>query len=181
MKKIILILLCTFLFSCKNDTKTEISPDAVEKEVVDKNLMRISFKIIAEKDDKACLFYTEDGTINFDEGKTVWTDVKGSKDPQELVFILPKDVLATHLRLDLGRGINQAQTYYDVKGFKVEYLDKKFEANDINVFNYFYANKDVNIITPNSTVLKKVKADQETAVMLYPHIPLTEELTKIVK
>ena len=113
--------------------------------------------------------------------KTIWADVKGSKNIQELVFVLPKDVFPTHLRLDLGRGINPEQTYYDIKGFKIDYLDKKFEVNDINVFNYFYAIKEVNIITPMSTILKKVNKDQETAVILYPHIPLTEELSKIIK
>lgn len=181
MKKLIIILLCASLFSCKNETKSEDKQVAVEKEEIDKTLMRITFKVIAEKDDKASLFYTEDNTINFDDKKTIWADVIGSTNPQEVVFTLPKDVLPTHLRLDLGRGINPLQTYYDIKGFKIEYLDKKFEANDINVFNYFYANKDVNVITPKSTVLKKVKENQETAVILYPHKPLTEELTKIIQ
>ncbi|NMH25796.1 hypothetical protein [Flavobacterium solisilvae] len=181
MKKTILILLFVSLFSCKNENKNEETSVAVEKEAIDKTLMRITFKVIAEKDDKASLFYTEDGTINFDDKKTVWADVKGSPNPQELVFILPKDVLPTHLRLDLGRGVNPEQTYYDIKGFKVEYLDKKFEADNINVFNYFYANKDVNIITANSTVLKKMKPEQETAVILYPHKPLSDELSKIIQ
>jgi hypothetical protein len=181
MKRIILILLLTSLFSCKDEPKNDRTSVEEEKETIDKTLMRITFKVIAEKDDKASLFYTEDGTINFDDKKTVWTDVKGSSNPQELVFILPKEVLPTHLRLDLGRGVNPQQTYYDINGFKVEYLDKKIEAEGINVFNYFYANKDMNIITPNSTVLKKINLNQDTAVILYPHQPLTEELAKIIQ
>lgn len=181
MKKIILLLLFTSLFSCKNETKNEENLVTAEKEVFDKTLMRVVFKIIAEKDDKACLFYTEDGTINFEDKKSIWADVKGSKNQQELVFTLPKDVLPTQLRIDLGRGVNPEQTYYDIKGFRIEYLDKKFEVDNTNVFNYFYANKDINIIDPNSTVLKKIKPEQETAVMLYPHTPLSEELLKIIQ
>lgn len=182
MKKIVTLILALSLFSCKEDSKEEKVDKNVENEsVIDKSLMRVSFNLIAEKDDKACLFYTEDGTINFEDKKTVWADIKGSSSESEIVFTLPKDVLPTHLRIDLGRGKNPEQKYIDIKGFKISYFDKEFVAKDSTVFNYFYPNKDINIITPNSTVLKKIDVNQETAVILYPHMPLTEELEKIVK
>ncbi|MCW1146903.1 hypothetical protein [Flavobacterium lacisediminis] len=185
MKKIFVLLLCISMFSCKNETEESKSTISTTEntpvESVDKTLVRVAFNIVAEKDDKACLFYTEDGTINFDDKKTVWADIKGSTQAQEVVFNLPKEVLPTHIRIDLGRGKNPEQLYYDIKGFKVTYLDKEFSAQGNDVFNYFYPNKDINIITPKSTMLKKVSKDQETGVILYPHQPLSDELSKIVK
>lgn len=182
MKKILLLILSITLFSCKNDENKDKTVNGSEVKVeVDKTLMRVTFSLIAEKDDKACLFYTEDGTINFDDKKSVWSDIKGSKTAQEIVFTLPKDVLPKHLRVDIGRGKNPEQTYIDIKGFKVTYLDKEFSADNNSVFNYFYPNKDINIITPKSTILKKKDNNQETAVILYPHQPLSEELSKIIK
>ena len=183
MKKLIALLIVALsLFSCKNKEskeQTELKPAA--KIEVDKTLMRVTFSIVAEQNDKACLFYTEDGTINFDDKKTVWVDIKGSKSPQDIVFTLPKNVLPDHLRVDLGRGKNPLQTYFDIKEFSVDYLDKKFEAKGIMVFNYFYPNKDLNIITPKSTLLTKKDINQETGVILYPYLPLTDELSKIIK
>ena len=181
MKKFVIALLCTTLFACKTETKVDEAPVAEQKAALDKSLMRVTFKVIAEKNDKSTLYYTQDGTLNFDDKRMIWADVVGSKAVQELVFVLPKDVVPTHLRLDLGRAVNPEQTYYDIKGFKVEYLDKKFEAENINVFNYFYTNKDINVITPNSTVLKKISPNQETGVILYPHTPLTDALLSIEK
>ena len=127
------------------------------------------------------LYYTEDGSINFDEKKSIWAEVKGNDNVQTVQFKLPKEVLPTHLRVDLGYGKNEKQSDLDLKSFKMEYLDKKFEAKDTMIFNYFYENKDNTIRVSKTAVLQRKDKSQESGPMLYPHTTLTDELNKLVK
>jgi len=185
MKLRTLIALTAFLafLSCKKETEGNVNKtDSTASEVeVDKDLIKVSFDLIVKKDDNMHLYYTEDGSINFDEKQSVWMPVKGNENSQEVTFKLPKDVYPTALRVDFGHGKNEAQSDVELKAFRLKHFDKKFEVKDTLIFNYFYPNKDNTIIPTKTAILKRKAKDQPSGPILYPHEPLTAELKKIAQ
>ncbi len=179
---ILFTVVFTFL-SCKkeaegNENKTDSTTAVVE---VDKDLVKVSFDLVVKKDDNMHLYYTQDGSINFDEKQSVWMPVKGNESAQEVTFKLPKDVFPTALRVDFGHGKNEAQSDVELKSFRLKYLDKKFEVKDTLIFNYFYPNKDNTIVPAKTAILKRKTKDQPSGPILYPHEPLTIELKNLVQ
>lgn len=184
IKSFIAILSLLVFASCKKEAEnaadnTKTTEVAVQE--ADKNLLKVSFDLIVKKDDNMHLYYTEDGSINFDEKKSIWIPVKGSDNVQEVVFKLPENVLPTHLRVDFGYGKNEAQSDVELKAFRLRYLDKMFEAKDTMVFNYFYPNLENTVVPAKTAILQRKSKDQPNGPILYPHAPLTEELKKIIQ
>ena len=173
------LFLSAVLFSCKDDKNTE-GATAPSQEVKD-NSFKVTFDLIAKKDDNFHLYYTEDESINFNEKQSVWLPIKGSDTEQEVVFKLPENSAPTHLRVDFGHGVNKEQTEIVLKKFRMNFYDKSFEVKDSLIFNYFYPNKDNTILDNKHATLRRMKVDQETAPCIYPHIPLTDELNKMIK
>lgn len=147
--------------SCKNGEKSEVKTEApVETVKVDPNSFKAIFEVVAKHDDRFHLYYTEDGSINFSEDKSLWADVKGSDASQNVVFDFPDDIVPTQLRIDFGSNPDQGQM--EIKNFKMTYYGKTFEAKDKFFFDYFGSNvntvtvdKDKAIITP----IKKAGTD----------------------
>jgi hypothetical protein len=175
------LFLTLIAFSCKKEGEKQQEASKEVNQEIDKDLIKVSFDLIVKENDNMHLYYTEDGSINFDEKNSIWTEVKGSENVQTVLFKLPKDVLPTHLRIDFGYGKNEKQSDLDLKNFKIEYLDKNFEVKDNMIFNYFYENKENTIRVSNTAILKRKDKSQESGPMIYPHIALTEELNKIIK
>lgn len=178
--RIATILFIAMIFTaCKNE-KTKTSE--IDKTTPEKNdFFSVSFNLIVHKDDNFHLYYTEDGTINFNEKQSVWMPIKGENSLQEVVFKLPVDVVPTNVRVDFGFGKNETQSDVILKTFKMGYFDKKFEVSDSKIFDYFYPNKETTIIDINSNSLKRIKIDQQSGPSLYPHIALSEQIAKMTK
>lgn len=144
MKKIFLsVILFSILFvSCKDDkeTKTEV------KETL--KSFTVTVNAIVAKDDVFQIFYNEDGADNFAPEDAVTINVKANSKPQDLVFELPKDVMPMSLRFDIGANKELKQVSFN--NFKIEYLDKKFEASKEEFFKYFYPNTQVEIDSLNA-------------------------------
>ena len=77
------------LISCKNESdKKEGDQNQAElKETFD-----VNFNLTISKDDTFQLYYTEDGTLNFGDDRSVKSVVKGGEAPQDVLFKLPADV-----------------------------------------------------------------------------------------
>lgn len=173
-----IVLIALTLFSCK-DEKKENSTEAITEKPKNENLFKIAFDAVVKKDDSFHLYYTEDKTNNFTEEKSVWVKVKGSDKEQEVLFMLPEDVLPTDVRVDFGYG----DVVQDIvlNQLRMNYYDKSFAAKDSLIFNYFYANEQNTIIDKKTNTIKRLKADQKTAPSLYPQILLQDEMIKMVK
>jgi len=183
IKFLVVLAAIITMVSCKKEEGSEnkTGENTAVNQEVDKDLLKVSFGLVVKKDDNMCLYYTEDGTINFTDKKTVWVPVKGSDNEQEVVFKLPKNVLPTHIRVDFGYGKNESQSDVTLKSFKMNYYDKMFEAKDTMIFNYFYPNKDNTVIPAKTAILQRKTKDQPSGPILYPHEPLTAELKKMIQ
>lgn len=179
-KNLLAIFLITLaVISCKDDKKTEHTVATPEAKV--EKRFKVAFDLIAKKNDNFHLYYTEDGSINFEEEKSVWLEFKGSDKEQEVSFFIPEDVIPTNFRIDFGYGENKEQSDIVLKKFKMAYYGKTFESKDSLIFNYFYPNKENTILDNTHATLKRVSPDQKTAPSLYPHATLVEEINKLVK
>ena len=173
MKKIILAFILLAFIGCKEEKK--------EEKKVEIPTFNVSFNLILQKDDKIHLYYTQDGTVNFNEDNSSWVDLKGSNTPQTITFKLPQDVFPTNLRVDFGSGVNELQSDVDLKSFTMEYAGKKVLAEGNKIFEFFYINESNTKRLEGTTILKKLDKKQAVGPMLYPHTLLTEKAKELVK
>lgn len=180
MKLKLAILFTTILFisSCK-DNNSNNNSNTNEKVDKENNIFKISFDLIVKKNDNMHLYYTQDGTIDFDEKNSVWMPVNGSEKTQTILFKLPEDVLPTAIRVDFGYGKNPEQSDVELKTFKMSYFGKTVEANGVSILDYFYPNKENTEVIPGTSTLKRIKKDQESGPILYPQIPLSEKIKEL--
>lgn len=177
---ILSILLVTVFFTgCKNDKSID-SLEVVKPEVVD-NSFKVILKVIVKKDDDFALFYTEDGTINFFDVKPIWQGVKGSENEQEVTFLLPEGVYPTQFRFDLG--LKKDQDDIIMKGVKMIYKGKTFEAYGPKFFQYFRADENLCTADVATGTLKAIVKDGKIkTACLYPQQDiLGPELIKLAK
>jgi hypothetical protein len=153
------LMLALVLISCNE--KNEVKQDNLKEEKEEKinpNSFKVIFNVIVKKDDKFHLYYTEDGTINFPEEKSIWVDVKGQEYEQDVVFNFPEDVIPTQLRIDFNT--NQKDEAIQINNFKMTYYGKVFEAPGIQFFDYFGPNLEtVTIIDEDKVIFKPLNSD----------------------
>lgn len=176
-KHILAIFIISMSFiGCKDDKK-------VEEENAPKvdNFLKVSFDLIIKKDDDIHLYYTEDGTLNFNEKNSIWVHISGSDAIQKVTFNLPEDIIPTHLRADFGAGVNEQQSDVDIKSFEMNYFDKKVVAKGLSFFDYFYVNESNTKVDKGTTILQRLDKKQNGGPMVYPMTLLTQKLEEMTK
>ncbi|MFN7044726.1 MAG: hypothetical protein ACK4M1_05980 [Flavobacterium sp.] len=169
-------ILVTSLQSCKEDIKEETNAKPQEL----KETFNVSFNLAIPKDDTFQLFFTEDGSLNFSDDKSVKIVVKGGETSQDLLFKLPEDVLPTNIRLDFGE--NPEQGSIKVNSMKFKYFDKTFEAKDSLVNKYFYLlESQVKYDASTSTILISKKEGELYDPLMWSNQLLSDEMVKMVK
>ncbi len=170
------ILLLLTVVSCKE--KENNSDSNVEKQEVAANAFKLTLNIIAKKKDNFCLLYTEDGSLNFNDG--IWSQSKGSESEQAIEFALPKDVFPTQLRLDLGK--NKEQEDLVIKSIKFEYQGKIRELKGAEMGVFFRADASKCSFDAITGVVKAIVKDGNREYSLYPNEAiLAAELPKLAK
>lgn len=175
---ILSILLVTVFFTgCKNDKSVD-SLEVVTPELVD-NSFKVTLKVIVKKNDDFALYFTEDGSVNFFDVKPIWQGVKGSESEQDITYTLPEGTYPTQFRFDLG--LKKDQEDVVVKGVKMTYKGKSFEAFGTKFFQYFRADENQCTADVTTGVFKAVVKDGERKIpSIYPHQAiLGPELVKL--
>lgn len=163
----LLVLIALLSFSCKNDKAAPVV-DKPEVVAVRDDIFTVAFDLVVEKDDNMQLYYTVDGSINFDEKNSMWFSVTGKKDAQEIQFKLPVGVIPTTIRVDFGHGKNELQSNVELKSFRMKFNDNVEEVKGPEIFKYFVAFEPYTDIVDGTTILKRKKKDQDVGPILYP-------------
>ncbi|MFT5754393.1 MAG: hypothetical protein ACI9FW_000074 [Flavobacterium sp.] len=174
------ILIITILFSCKKDEKS--SEETIIEDTIKKNeFFSVNLKLQFPLNDSFVAYYTEDNTINFDENKAVWLEVKGSNEFQEITFNFKEEVIPTHLRLDFG--INKDQKEVVLEKIKIDFYGNNFEIRGSDFLNYFNENKSIKteIDQVNGSIKFIQNEDTFNPILFYPNEKLVEEIAKITK
>lgn len=114
MKKTVLIILVLGILSCVD-----------EKD----NIFKVSINAKFLEDDKIELHYINDfsnGTFNTKDREAIY--IKGSNEFQLIELSLPKGVLPSKFRIDLGDNINMHETQIDINSVDIE-----LNGNVINI------------------------------------------------
>ncbi|OYQ33311.1 hypothetical protein CHU92_13040 [Flavobacterium cyanobacteriorum] len=120
-----------------------------------------------KKNDSIQVFYTTDGSINFNEIQAFWVKVKGSNKNQTVALEFPKDTVPTQLRIDLGR--NRDQDDIVLNQVKFFYKEKALEIKGRDIYNYFWLNDSYATLDRKTGLLRKKVKGQLNGPMLYPN------------
>lgn len=161
------------LTSCKND-KSEVAEPKAPVET-----FKVGIDLVIKKDDSLQLYYKDASMTDWVFNKCVTKTVKGSENPQEVVFDLPEDVLPTELRFDMGS--NKAQDEVQIKSFRMKYFEKTFVAKDTLFFQYFYPNEQIDYNRAKAIAKPIVKEGTTYDPIFMSRQVLTPEINKLIK
>ena len=175
---ITILLLVTTLFSCKNESNSEKNSSSVQPELT-KNF-KVSLNVLVKQDDNFQIYYTEKTSSDFNEEESVWVEVKGSENPQDVVFNIPEDVLPTMFRLDFG--VNDKQEDIKLNSINIEYLGKSFKSETPLLANYFRPLDSTQVDVKNGLIKAILKDGKRVEPAIYPHEEILKmELEKLFK
>jgi len=177
MKNLFVVLLVFSLISCKNEKTENAETQQTKEQPAGNDFYTITLDVIAQKDDSFHVFYTEDGSVNFEENNSVWAEFKGSSNSQKLVFNLKKGVMPNQLRFDFG--LNKQQGDVRLNSIEIAYLNQKVSFSGLEIFKFFRPNELSTTVDQANQTLKPINKDVNTS--LYPIETLKPELEKIMQ
>lgn len=158
------------LAGCKNDKQAE--PENVKTA---EPAIQVVVDMVVKKDDVFQLFYTEGQTLNFGP-QSIYINVPGKNESQQIVFDLPNDAVVGNLRLDPGQ--NQQQEEMTINGFTIKMGDKELVLSAADFFKYFSPNNCVKI-NPEKFSFTGLKADGIYDPLFYGNYYCMEALKKL--
>ncbi|MDR6968749.1 hypothetical protein J2X31_002775 [Flavobacterium arsenatis] len=137
---ILLLVSIATLVSCNG--KNEESKENKENTEPVNEFFSVEIDAFASKTDDFAMYFSEDGTSNFEDINAKWYGINGGKTSQVVLYNLSEETLPTHVRLDFGL---KNQDSVVVKSVKFDYYGNKFQFKGSDFFNYFI--KDEQFVT----------------------------------
>ena len=174
------------LVSCKIDkkyeNKTEPAAVEVEADATSTGKVVVTLNAIITEDDSFQLFYTEDGSLDFNGDFTKVLPVKGKPEAQDIRFVLRDEAAPSSLRLDIGD--NKKQGNIILNTITVNYNGKSFVIKGGTEFLKYFQSTNVGTqdVNANSVTLVPKEIDGNYDPMFYPTGDLINALkTLLVK
>jgi hypothetical protein len=142
-----------FFFSCKKNT-----------EVAN---FTIKMDAIIAKNDSIHTYYTTDGTINFNEEKSFWTQVKGNKKNQEITITFPKNVVPNQFRLDFGNTLLQEDIV--LNKLEMNYKNKKIVLKGRKIYELLRVDVNNTFLDKEIGLLIRKDKTNKNGPSLYPN------------
>lgn len=172
------VILFALFTACKDEEKKAVEQVATEVEASNKFV--VTLNAVIKQDDSFQLYYKNEESGNYEEANSIFTEMKGSDKPQDVVFTLPEDVLPSYFRLDFGTNKNQSPIV--INSLKFDYLDKNFNLSGSQFFDYFILNElTVKGDKATSTITPILNPDGVHDPMSYSGTILAEEIKKIIQ
>lgn len=170
---LLLLVSSSFFIGCKESKKEEVKEENVSKSFV------FSVNVISPRDDIFSLYFTEDGTTDF-MNEPISMHVKGSEEPQDVVFELPEEAIPTEFRLDVC--MPDRQNELTINGFKMIFMGKEFSAPKEQFSVYFNPDLSKTIYDKETGNVKAVvKEGIAEYPSFYPHAkPMSDEINKLL-
>src|SRR5690606_29654296 len=149
MRRILILMLCVFVFSCKNEKNPNIGKeDTINKEVNESisknekdNILKIVIDLKILEDNKIDVFYIGDNPDSgFSVDELVSKRVLGSSNFQKIELELPKDILPYSFRIDLGDNSKREETVVEIKSIKLTLNDNEIDIDNSTLDGFFQPN-----------------------------------------
>jgi hypothetical protein len=176
--KVILLALVVFsvLSSCKDDkTKDGLN------EPVASNQFKITLNATVKKDDSFQLFFNE-STFDtpYKEENSILAEVKGNEVAQDIVFVLPENVIPNYLRLDIG--LNENQEGMTINNVKIQYLQKEYNLKGNSIFDNFTITDCIEVKDKNTgAIITKKNKNGVYDPIFYTGDILKAEIQNLIK
>lgn len=168
------VLVLIALISCSDK-----SGKAAENEVVSvkEDPLVVTLNAIVKEDDTLQVYYRFDPTTDFLAEQVVTSVVKGSENPQNVVFNVPTDDPLADFRIDFGT--NKSQKEIEIKDFKMQYKGKAFNAKDTLFYQYFWNNESIEYNREKAVAKPVIKGTNYDPIFM-PREVLMTEIQKIL-
>lgn len=147
------LLITLFFISCKEEKKTE--PVVVEEEL---KPFTISVNAIVNKDSEFQIYFNEDGSESYPAEQYINVSIKGSEEPQDLIFVISEDFSPMNLRFDLGSTKELKEVKFN--SIKIDFNGKNINIGKESIYRNFYPNAQVAFDTINAVAKINVKDDE---------------------
>jgi len=175
--KILFVSLTISVISCQQNKEQEIKNNSLAHLPA----IEVTLEAVIPEDDNFSLYYTTDGSINFDQSEPIWLQVKGMQTVQKVTYKLPENVVNTQLRLDFG--MNPKQKEIVLRKITIANGQKYFAVDGEEIFRYFrpdYSKCKVERKTGRIIPIEKDGVRQSPS--LYPNEKLlAKELEKLTR
>jgi hypothetical protein len=141
MNKLKLIVLSFLvLLSCKKEQSNK-AKDVIETTKSD--LYQVILNVRVLNDDSFQIFYKYENEAPFLEENSKWVELKGSEEPQDIIFTLPDNELPNFFRIDFG--VNKKQAPIDFFALTFDYQGKKVTIDQNQLLNVMISNECIEI------------------------------------
>lgn len=175
---ILLLLILGITVSCKNDKQAEGAAAEGATEAVNPNF-NVELTMFASKTEDLGMYFTEDGTVDFNNENVCWSAVDGQKQDAKVKFEITEGRVPTHIRLDLG--LKKQEDSLVIKNVKINYHDKSLDIKGSEFFNYF--NRDelfkTRVDSVNGTFVVYKTAPEFKTPFFYPNDALLKKIGEI--
>jgi hypothetical protein len=152
-KTLFFSIITLMLVSCSRSSQTEN--------------FNITLDLIIKKNDSIHTYYTTDGTINFNEEQSFWTQVKGSKKNQEITINFPENVLPNQFRLDMGNTLLQDDIV--LNKVVLQYQAKKLVLKGNKIYEILRVDVNNTLLDKDIGLLIRKDKTNKNGPSLYPN------------
>lgn len=180
MKKLILILTAIFaLISCKNENKTDENNTPLAAEKVIDSVFTITLNATVKKDDSFQVYYRKSSENAYTETSSVFTELKGSDKPQDIIFRLPEGIIPDFIRMDFGT--NKDQSSLTINNFKMSYFGKIFQVKGVDFFKFLLVEQKTASFDASNGIITPTTLNGNHDPQSSSEKALYDEIQKIVK
>lgn len=177
------LLIGAAVMSCKKDeTKKEEAPVAAPVEAV-QPYFSVEINVTSEKPEDLAVYFTEDGSINFNAEHAVWRPIKGDNVEEKALFNFSEEIVPTTIRLDFGLKKGADQGNVTVSSIKFMNHGKSFEIKGADFFKFFAQNESIKTEVDQAKGTITFLKDPKSTItpFFYPQPTLVDEIAKITK
>lgn len=145
LNQIILAGIVLLLTSCGKEESKVLNQTGSDQEVVaapvvvNPNTFKMEVTALIKNDDELIVFWKDQSIAYFDDKNTIYNGVKGSTEPQTLVFEFPEGSIPNDIRFDISS--KEDQQPVEIVSIKISQQGREFVIQKTDIDKFFTPNE----------------------------------------